>query len=229
LWPNQDGRRSPHYAFEGDEPANSPPAGYLWTNAIAAGLSVRNYGEFVANKKQAGSDGVQVDHVADPSLQEITNLRYRGFDPNYPDIERAKVFLDDLKQFEASGQMPRLMIVRLGNDRMADNDSALGMIVEGISKSRFWSSTAIFAMEAGGKDGSDHVDAHRSVMLAISPFTHKGAIDSTMYNQSSVMRTMELILGLRPMTQFDAAGRLLTAAFAATPNPAPYAAENSRP
>ena len=66
-------------------------------------------------------------------------------------------------------------------------------------------------------------------MLAVSPYTHRGVVDSAMYNQSSVMRTIELILGLRPMTQFDAAGRLLTAAFAATPNPAPYAAENSRP
>jgi DNA-binding beta-propeller fold protein YncE len=242
LWPNEYGKRSPYYGFEGDEPANSPPAGYIWSNAIAAGLSVRNYGEFVANKKQAGSDGIQVDHVTDPSLQGITNLRYRGFDLDYPDVERAKVFLDDLKQFENSGQMPRLMIVRLGNDHtngttagkltplalFADNDYGLGMIVEGVSKSRFWNSTAIFAMEDDAQNGPDHVDSHRSLMLAISPFTHRGAIDSTMYNQSSVMRTMELILGLRPMTQFDAAGRPLTAAFAAAPNPAPYTAENPR-
>ena len=108
--------RSPYYGFEGDEPANSPPAGYIWTNAIAAGLTVRNYGDFVVNKKQAGADGIQMDHVTDPSLQGITNMRYRGFDLDYPDVERAKVFLDDLKQFESSGSMPRLMIVRLGND-----------------------------------------------------------------------------------------------------------------
>jgi len=242
LWPNNYARRSPHYAFEGGEPANTPPAGYIWSNAIAAGLSVRNYGEFVTNKKQAGPDGVQVDHVNDPALQGITNMRYRSFDLDYPDVERVKVFLDDLKQFESSGQMPRLMIVRIGNDHtngttagklaplalFADNDYALGMLVEGVSKSRFWSSTAIFSIEDDAQDGPDHIDSHRSVMLAISPFTHRGVIDSTMYNQSSVMRTMELILGLRPMTQFDAAGHSLTAAFAATPNPTQYTAEKPR-
>jgi hypothetical protein len=130
----------------------------------------------------------------------------------------------------------------LGNDRtngtaagkltplalFADNDFALGMIVEGVSKSRFWSSTAIFAMEGDAQNGPDHVDSHRSVMLAVSPFTHRGVIDSTMYNQSSVLRTIEVILGLRPMTQFDAAARPLTAAFSATPNSSPYVAENPR-
>ncbi len=151
-------------------------------------------------------------------------MRYRGFDLDYPDVERAKVFLEDLKQFESSGPMPRLMIVRLRNDHtngthagkltpqalFADNDFALGMIVEGVSKSRFWNSTTIFAMEDDAQNGPDHVDSHRSVMLAVSPFTHRGVIDSTMYNQSSVLRTIELILGLRPITQFDAAARPLT-------------------
>jgi DNA-binding beta-propeller fold protein YncE len=242
TWPNNYGRRSPYYGYEGGEPANSPPAGYIWTNALAAGLTVRNYGEFVENKKQAGADGIQIDHVRDPSLQEITNMRYRSFDLDYPDVERAKVFLEDVKQFESSGEMPRLMIVRLGNDHtngttagkltpralFADNDYALGMIVEGVSKSRFWGSTAIFSIEDDAQNGPDHVDSHRSVMLAISPFTHRGVIDSSMYNQSSVMRTMELILGLRPMTQFDAAARPLTSALSPTANPAPYTAENPR-
>lgn len=242
MWPNNYGGRSPYYGFEGGEPANTPPAGYLWTNALAAGLTVRDYGEFVENKKQAGPDGIQIDKVRDPSLLGNVNMRYRSFDLDYPDVERAKVFLEDLKQFESSGQMPRLMVVRLPNDHtngttpgkltplalFADNDYALGMIVQGISKSRFWASTAIFSIEDDAQDGPDHVDSHRSVLLAVSPYTHRGIIDSTMYNQSSVMRTMELILGLRPMTQFDAAARPLTAAFASSPNPAPYAAESPR-
>ncbi len=232
MWPNQYAHRSSHGYFEGGEAANTPPAGYIWSNAVAAGLSVRDYGEFVENKKQAGADGIQVARVTDPSLQEIVNLRYRGFDPEYPDVERAKVFLDDLKQFESRGQMPQLTIVRLGNDGMdrtfTDNDSALGMIVQGVSSSRFWGSTAIFVMEDGAGNGMDHVDSHRSILLAISPFTHRGAIDSSMYNQTSVLRSVELILGLRPMTQFDAAARPLTAAFTGAPNAAPYAAENRR-
>ncbi len=242
MWPNQYAHRSPYYGFEGNEPANSPPAGYIWSNAVAAGLSVRDYGEFVENKKQAGPDGAQINRVGDASLQGIVNMRYRSFDLDYPDVERAKVFLEDLKQFESSGQMPQLMIVRIGNDHtngttpgkltplalFADNDYALGMIVEGVSKSRFWGSTAIFAIEDDAQNGPDHVDSHRSVLLAISPYTHRGIIDSTMYNQSSVLRTMELILGLRPMTQFDAAAHPLTAAFAATGSPAPYTAEAPR-
>jgi DNA-binding beta-propeller fold protein YncE len=232
MWPNQYAHRSSYYAFEGGEPANAPPAGYIWSNAIAAGLSVRDYGEFVENKKQAGPDGIQVARVTDPSLQEIVNMRYRGFDPDYPDVERAKVFLDDVKQFESSGQMPQLMIVRLGNDGIdrtfTDNDSALGMIVQGVSSSRFWGSTAIFVTEDGAGNGMDHVDAHRSIVLAISPFTHRGAIDSSMYNQVSVLRSVELILGLRPMTQFDAAARPLTAAFTGASNAVPYAAEKRR-
>jgi DNA-binding beta-propeller fold protein YncE len=242
MWPNEYGHRSSNYGFEGGEPANTPPAGYIWSNAVNAELSVRNYGEFVENKKQAGADGVQVDHLTDPSLRAITNMHYRGFDLDYPDVERARVFLSDLKEFEQSGTMPRLMILRLGNDHtngatagklspislFADNDYALGMIVEAVSKSRFWAKTAIFAMEDDAQDGPDHVDSHRSVMLAISPYTHRGIVDSSLYNQSSILRTMELILGLRPMTQFDAAARPLTAAFDATASAAAYTAEKPR-
>ncbi len=242
MWPNQYAGRSPHYAFEGGEPANSPPAGYIWTNALAAGLTVRDYGEFVVNKKQVDADGIQIASLGDPSLNGIVNMRYRSFDLDYPDVERAKVFLEDLKQFESTGQMPQLMIVRIGNDHtngatpgkltpqalVADNDYALGMIVEGVSKSRFWPNTAIFSIEDDAQNGPDHVDSHRSILLAVSPYTQRGIIDSTMYNQTSVLRTMELILGLRPMTQFDAAAHPLTAPFAAAPNPAPYTAETPR-
>ena len=169
-------------------------------------------------------------------------MNYRGFDLDYPDADRVKVFLADLKEFESTGNMPRLMIVRLGNDHtegttagklaprslFADNDFALGQLVEGVSKSRFWAQTAIFVLEDDAQDGPDHVDSHRSVMLALSPYTRRGIIDSSMYNQASVIRTMELILGIRPMTHFDAGARPLIAAFAAAPNPAPYAAESPR-
>ena len=88
---------------------------------------------------------------------------------------------------------------------VADNDLALGMIVESISQSRYWEKSAIFVVEDDAQNGSDHVDAHRTVALAISPYIRKGAVDSTLYTTSSMLRTMELILGLEPMTQFDAA------------------------
>ena len=227
LWPSNYGRRLKYYGFEGGEPANIPPAGYLWSNALSAGLSVRNYGEFVFENR-----------VGDPALEKITNLRYRGFDTDYADVDRARVFLEDLRQFETSGSMPRLIVMRLPNDHttgttpgkiaplsaFADNDSALGMIVEAVSKSRFWAKTAIFVLEDDAQDGPDHVDSHRSVMFALSPYTRRGIIDSSMYNTASVLRTMELILGMRPLTHYDAGARPLAAAFSATPNNAPYQA-----
>lgn len=242
LWPNEYANRRKHYDFEGEEPANSPPAGYIWNNALAAGLTVRNYGYWVENKKHAGADGIQIEKVNDPALVPITNMRYRSFDLDYPDQDRARVFLEDVKQFEADNKMPNLMILRLGNDHtngttpnklaplalFADNDYALGMIVDGVSHSKFWASTAIFVTEDDAQNGPDHVDSHRSPMLAISPYTRRGAIDSSMYNQSSVLRTMELILGMRPLTHYDAGARPLIAAFSSTPNAAPYTVEQPR-
>jgi hypothetical protein len=188
----------------------------------------------------AGSE--QVERVRDPVLAPLTNRRYRGFDVEHPDVERAQVFLAELAEYEKAGRMPRLVLVRLGNDHtlgtspgkiaplssFADNDYALGQIVEGVSKSRFWSKTAIFVLEDDAQNGPDHVDSHRSPAFVISPYTRRGAVDSTMYNTTSMLRTMELILGLRPMTHFDAAARPMTAAFQATPDVRPYVVETPR-
>lgn len=246
LWPNSYAKRRDLKTgtdYEGQEPANSPPAGYIWTNALAAGVSIRNYGYWVTSKMPAAAPGGdQIASFQDPVLRPVTNTKYRPWDLGYPDVDRAKTFLDDLHQFEAAGKMPSLMLMRLGNDHtngttpgklaplsmFADNDYALGMIVEAISRSRFWASTAIFVIEDDAQNGPDHVDSHRSVMLVISPYTQRGAIDSTMYNQSSVLRTMELILGLHPMTHYDAGARPLYAAFSSTPNNAAYGAEKPR-
>src|SRR6202167_5637299 len=113
MWPSNYGRRNPHYDFGGGEPAAYPPAGYLWTNASAAGIAMRNYGYWVENKKEAGSDGVQIDKVLDPVLAKVTNMKYRSFYLDYPDVKRAQTFLDDLAQFESANQMPALMFLRL--------------------------------------------------------------------------------------------------------------------
>ncbi|HLW75533.1 MAG TPA: alkaline phosphatase family protein, partial [Bryobacteraceae bacterium] len=243
LWPSEYGHRRGAYDFEGQEPANSAPAGYLWTNALAAGKTVRNYGYWVTNKEPAAKPGeTQIASIQDPALDNITNRQYRSFDLAYPDVERARTFIADVHEFESKNSMPDLMILRLGNDHtngttpgrlkpeslFADNDYALGMIVDAVSKSKFWAHTAIFVIEDDAQNGPDHVDSHRSPMLAISPYTRRGIIDSTFYNQSSIMRSMELILGMRPMTHFDAAAHPLTAAFAATANTAPYQVEQPR-
>ncbi len=105
---------------------------------------------------------------------------------------------------------------------VAENDLALGLLVEAVSKSKFWKDTAIFVIEDDAQNGSDHVDAHRTVALVISPYTRHGFVDSTMYATSSMLRTMELILGLRPMSQFDAAATPMYRSFQAKADLTPY-------
>ena len=184
----------------------------------------------------------QITGVRDPVLAKVTNPLFRGFDLEYPDVERAKAFLAELAEYEKTGDMPRLIVMRLGNDHTngtaagktaplssaADNDYALGMLVEGVSKSRFWTSTAIFVLEDDAQNGPDHVDSHRSPAFLISSFVKRHMVDGTMYNTTSMLRTIEVLLGLRPMTQFDASARLMTTSFQTTPDPSGYAAEKPR-
>jgi YVTN family beta-propeller protein len=245
FWRSNAARRRPVYDFEGQEATAAPPAGYLWTNAALAGLSLRNFGYYVENKANAPAGSEQVTAVRDPVLARVTNRFFRGYDLDYPDVERAKVFLAELADYEKGGAnatMPRLIVMRLGNDHtsgtrpgaitplssVADNDAALGQIVEGVSHSRFWTSTAIFVVEDDAQNGPDHVDSHRSVAFVISPFIKRHTVDGTMYNTASVLRTMELLLGLRPMTHFDAAARTIRAPFQTTPDTSSYMAERPR-
>ena len=134
--------------------------------------------------------------------------------------------------------MPRLQIVRLPCDhtsgtspgaptptaQVADNDLALGRLVEAVSRSTFWPTTAIFVVEDDAQNGSDHVDAHRTIAFAISPYVRRGSVDSSLYSTASMLRTMELILGLKPMSQFDAAALPMVASFQAKPDLRPYTA-----
>jgi YVTN family beta-propeller protein len=245
LWPSTAAQRRKLYDFEGREPAAQPPTGYLWTNAAAAGLSLRNFGVFVRNvPNRAPGSGVEIASVDDPVLSHpnTTNLQFRGFDPDFPDAERAKVFLADLAEFEKSRVMPRLILMRLANDAtsgrmpgkiagasaVADNDYALGVVVDAVSHSTFWRSTAILVLEGSAQDGSDHVDSHRSPAFVISPYVKRRTVDSTLYNTVSLLRTAELLLGLRPMTHFDAGARPMTAVFQSTPDAAVYNAEKPR-
>lgn len=243
MWPNSYAGRRKHYDYEGQEPTAAPPAGYLWTQVASAGLPLRNYGYFAENIMPRPASGPMVSGVRDPVLRPATNVQYRAFDLDYPDIERAKVFLADLERMEREKSVPRLMVVRLGNDHtsgiaagkiaplaaVADNDAALGMIVEGCSRSKSWEKMAIFVLEDDAQNGADHVDSHRSPAYVLSPYTRRGGtVDSTFYNTTSMLRTMELILGLRPMTTYDAAAQPMWRAFANAPNLTPYAAEKPR-
>ena len=222
------------YPSEGNFQVARPAEGYLWDRAREAGVSYRSYGEFINNGRTPN----------DPGKSRVTALQghfdewYRGFDLDYPDQKRVDRFVSELKRFEADGEMPRLQIVRLPNDHtygatpgkhtpvalVADNDLALGRFVEAVSHSRFWPQTAIFVVEDDAQNGPDHVDAHRTVAFVISPYTKRVAVDSTMYSTSSMLRTMELILGLKPMSQYDAAATPMFNSFHAKPDLRPYKA-----
>jgi hypothetical protein len=149
-----------------------------------------------------------------------------------------KPFLRELAEFERKGDFPQLVLLKIPNDHtsgtsagkvsalsmLADNDVAFGKVIEALSKSKFWPQMAIFVLEDDAQNGPDHVDSHRSPAFLISPYTRGRGIDSTMYNTTSVLRTIELILGLRPMTSFDAAARPMFAAFNAKPDTRPWSA-----
>ena len=200
-----------------------PAGGYLWDRCAEAKVSYRSYGEWVENGKTPKDPG----KARVKALEGHIDPKFRGYDLDYLDVKRTERFVEELKRFENEGDMPKLQIVRLPNDHtygtkvgkrtptamVAENDLALGMFVEAISKSKFWKETAIFVVEDDAQNGSDHVDAHRTVALVISPYTQAGKVDSTMYSTASMLRTMELILGLRPMSQFDAAARPMYNAF----------------
>src|SRR5438034_309891 len=235
FWPMTYGhnRRAKYpYPSEGNFKVAQPAEGYLWDRARAASVSYHSYGEFINNGKTPSDPGKS--RVA--ALQGHFDEWYRGFDLDFSDQKRADRFIAELKRFEAEGEMPRLQIVRLPNDHtygatpgkhtptalVADNDLALGRFVEAVSQSKFWPQTAIFVVEDDAQNGPDHVDAHRTVALVISPYTKHGAVDSTMYSTSSMLRTMELILGLNPMSQYDAAATPMFNTFLPDPDPRPY-------
>jgi len=243
LWPSEYGHRSKVYDFEGGEPANTPPAGYLWNNAMQAGVTIRDYGQWVTNIPLKQVNGpVQIAAVKDLQLTRYVDMNYRSFDLEYPDVDRAKEFISEWRKFDSDNKVPQLSIVRMGNDHTqgakpgaltplsynADNDYAVGMLVDAVSHSNAWPSSAIFIIEDDAQNGPDHVDSHRAPVWVISPYTHRGMVDSTMYNQTSVLRTMELILGMRPMTHFDAGARPMFATFSQAPNTQPYSVINPK-
>jgi YVTN family beta-propeller protein len=237
MWPldyGHNGSRKFPYPSEGVFPIAFPAGGYLWDRARQAGVSYRSYGEFVAFGASTNTPGT----ARVPALRGHIDEWYRGWDLAYPDVKRVTRFIAELKRFEAAGDMPRLQILRLPNDHthgttpgqltptayVGDNDLALGQLVEAVSHSKFWPQTAIFVIEDDAQNGPDHVDAHRTTAFVFSPFTRHGAVDSTMYSTASMLRTMELILGLKPMSQFDAAATPMFNSFQAIPELRPYTA-----
>ncbi len=238
TWPlnyGHNGRGKVPYPSEGRFTIAMPSTGYLWDRARAAGITYRSYGSFTENGKTAADPTTS----RLPALVDHLDSGYRGWDLEYADVKRTDRFIAELKRFEQAGEMPRLQILRLPNDHtygtspgkrspramVADNDLALGRLIEALSRSKFWSQTAVFVVEDDAQNGPDHVDAHRTIAFAVSPYSRRAAVDSTMYSTCSMLRTMELILGLEPMTQFDAAALPMYNAFQSEPDLHPYTAK----
>jgi hypothetical protein len=237
MWPANYGRREGLYLSEGGYRMRNPfgniaapPQGYIWDFAKRANLTFRTYGEFAA----LDAGGRMVATV--PGLDGHVHPSFPPFDMNIPDVRRVAIFADEFRQFVEKGTVPRLSILRIPRDHtsgtapgmhtprvmVADNDLAIGQLVELISHSAIWKESAIFVLEDDAQNGPDHVDAHRSLLLAISPFSRRGVVDSTLYTTSGVLRTMELILGLPPMSQYDAAATPMYNAFTTAPDLRPF-------
>jgi len=241
------------YPYDGGDALAYASSGFIWDHALAAGLTFRTYGEFVgADIEPADATWSDIyadylDGTSNVSIRAFPKLHtlepymaptFIGFPGKVQDVYRAREFIRELEGFEAAGEMPNLMIMLLPNDHtvgtregyptpraaVADNDLALGQIVEAISNSSFWDETVIFVVQDDPQGGFDHVDGRRTVALTMSPYTRRGEVVSTHYNQNSILRTIELILGLPPMSQFDMAATPMVDAFTDEPDFTPYAA-----
>lgn len=219
-----------------DDDVSEPVNGYLWNLAQKAGITFRNYGEFVIPANADPDDPLPSGYRGNkPFLRAHTNSQYPGYDLNILDQVRADVWLADLARFTATGAMPALQIMRLPNDHtsggkagaptprahVADNDLALGRIIEGLSRSPFWKNTIVFVLEDDAQNGSDHIDSHRSPLLVISAW-NKAGVYHRFANTTDVIATIERVLRLGTLSQFDHFGRPLTDIFSAAPDLTPY-------
>jgi hypothetical protein len=215
----------------GDE-ASEPAAGYLWNLAMRANRSLRIYGEYASlspDKKTYISQK--------PSAKPYTSPTFPGWDPAIRDQVRADAWLAEFGDFVIKGEMPALQILWLPQDHtsgaragmptpaacFADNDLALGRIIEALSNSLFWKDTVVLVVEDDAQDGPDHVDSHRSVMFVISAY-NKPHVWHRFVNTTDVLATVEQILGLGSLSQFDYFGRPLLEVFSQTPDFTPYKA-----
>jgi hypothetical protein len=231
MWPANYANRRPLYDFEDGAEAAVPHARYLWNDAVAHGITLRNYGEYVT----AGPGKPTPVSVADDALRPRTDRDFATYDMSITDVSRIAEWKREFDNFERSRTLPQLEIVRLPRDHtsgtragvatpqamVADNDLAVGKLVDAISHSPDWASTAIFVIEDDAQNGPDHVDEQRSTFYLISPYA-AGGVQHAAYTQASVLRTIEILLGLPPMSAYDAGARPLTAAFRTTPNLQPF-------
>ncbi len=249
TWPTQYSRRGRTYDYEGSKKISRPTRGYIWDYCARAGISYRSYGEFVGVRdvKIGGGGGGEAatasalkaqreNYTSEDALQGHFSPTFPPYNLEISDNTRIDRWLEEFREYEKNGKLPQFQIVRIGNNHtqgtrpgvptprayVADNDLALGRLVEAVSNSKYWATTAIFVLEDDAQNGPDHVDAHRSIAFVVSPYTKRKFVDSTMYTTSGMLRTMELILGLPPMSQYDAAATPMYNSFTAKADPTPF-------
>jgi hypothetical protein len=225
-WVTSYGGRGGSYDGEGNRAIANNKGGFIWDHAQRDGVSFRTYGEFADDYKP---------NI--PVLQGHFCPYYRGWDLGFYDTARVTLWKRDFDSLVAANALPALNTVRLGNDHteglrkgkltpfahVADNDLAVGEFIEYLSKSPVWKESVVFVLEDDAQNGPDHVDAHRSPVYVAGGMVKRHFVDHTMYSTTSVLRTIELILGMKPMSQYDAAATPMWNAFAATANMTPFA------
>lgn len=228
TWPTSYGGRGGTYDYEGSRKIAYPRDGYIWDYCQRAGVGYRSYGEFAGDGK-----------ATLPSLNGHIAARYPGYNLDIKDVDRISIFKADFDSLLAQNAVPQFNTIRIGNDHtsgqrlgkisptaaVADNDLALGQLVEHISNSPIWKESAIFVLEDDAQNGPDHVDAHRSPAFVISPYIKRNSVNHTMYSTSGMLRTIELILGLPPMSQYDAAAVPMSDCFTPIPDLKAYKAK----
>ncbi|HEV8538332.1 MAG TPA: bifunctional YncE family protein/alkaline phosphatase family protein [Bacteroidota bacterium] len=227
TWPTLYGDRGGDYDYAGGRSIAFPKNGFLWDNCRRHTVTLRNYGEFVDQGPPPLSE-----------LAQQTCLPYPGWNLNVLDTLRENIWEKDFDSLLAAGKLPRLNIIYFPNDHtsglskgaytpfaaVADNDLALGKFIDHLSHSTVWKESAVFVLEDDAQNGPDHVDAHRSIAFVAGAFVRRGFVDHTMYSTSSVLRTMELILGMPPMSQYDAAAASMWRCFSDSADDRPFTA-----
>jgi YVTN family beta-propeller protein len=225
-WPVSYGGRGGSYPGEGEREIANNKNGFLWDYCKKFGVSYRSYGEFISDAKTANI----------PSLNDHFCKEFTGWDMGTRDTVRFREWKNDFGKLLAKGDVPRLNTLRFGNDHTeglrlgrptpkafaADNDLAVGLFVEHLSNSPIWKESLVIILEDDAQNGPDHVDAHRSTTYLAGGFVKQGFVDHTMYSTSSALRTIELILGLPPMTQYDAAAEPMWRCFNSTASHPPF-------
>jgi YVTN family beta-propeller protein len=225
TWPTSYGGRGGNYDSEGTRKAGDPRDGYIWDYCKRAGVTYRTYGEFVDD----GKPNIK-------SLKDHFCAQAPGFDLSVTDIKRSQVWAHDFDSLLSINAVPQFNTIRISNDHtsgqkkgaispiaaVADNDQGVGRIIEHLSQSPIWKESVVFVLEDDAQNGPDHIDAHRSPVYVAGPYVKRNEAIHSMYSTSGVLRTIELILGLPPMSQYDASAVPLYECFTGKPDFSPY-------